>query len=57
VDFAARFAPESGPEVSTRFASVTTYAGGKVVNVTLYRHIGEALEAVGLREEDLKPAE
>jgi ketosteroid isomerase-like protein len=50
VDFAARFAGQSGPEVSTRFACVATYAGGKAVEITLYRHLGDALEAVGLRE-------
>ena len=33
-----------------RFAGVATYAGGTAVEATLYRHLEDPLEAVGLRE-------
>jgi ketosteroid isomerase-like protein len=43
----------SGIEVDTRFAMVWTMRGGRAVRMVIYRTRAEALEAVGLSEQDI----
>jgi ketosteroid isomerase-like protein len=41
-----------GPPVTMRFANVWTVRGGRAVRVRCYADVAEALEAVGLSEQD-----
>jgi ketosteroid isomerase-like protein len=48
---------DSGLPIEVEYAWDYLFRGEKIVRIGFFRHEDEALEAVGLREEDLKPAE